>query len=389
MALRATAGARVRITLLAPGEDFDYVPLSVGDPFALGRARKVPLEKLADDFNLERCIDSVAAVIPDTHTISLASGAELSYDKLIIAAGAAREPVYEHATTFRGQEDVEALHGLIQDVEGGYVKKIAFVVPPGVAWSLPLYEIALMTARRAFEMCVEVELTLITPEERPLAVFGDAASTDVTRLLETAGISVRCGISAEIPASGSLLLHPGGETIHCDRVVALPVSRGNRIAGLPADADGFLSIDPFTRVGDCEDVYAVGDGASFPIKQGGIACQQADVAAEDIARAAGADVASRPFRPILRGQLLTGAKPQFMRRDVRAVASGDEDSTQNLLWWPPTKVAGKYLAPYIALQEEHTSLSTPAERIRSRALASPVLLTSEDDFDFELALAGR
>src|SRR6188472_681984 len=123
MALRDAAGDRVRITLLSPDEDFDYVPLSVGDPFALGRARKVPLDQVARDFNLERCIDSLSAVVPSAHTISLAGGAELSYDKLIIAAGAKREPAYEHATTFRGQEDVEAVHGLVQDVEAGYVRK--------------------------------------------------------------------------------------------------------------------------------------------------------------------------------------------------------------------------------------------------------------------------
>jgi sulfide:quinone oxidoreductase len=386
IALRAVAGDRVRITLVSPDEDFDYVPLSVGDPFALGRARRVPLDQVARDFHVERCVDSLSAVVPGAHTISLASGGQLGYEKLIVAAGARREAVYEHATTFRGQEDVEALHGLVQDVEGGYARRIAFVVPPGVAWTLPLYELALMTAQRAFETCMEVELTLVTPEEQPLAVFGDAASADVGGLLDQAGIAVRCGTSAEIPQSGTLLLHPGGETLTCDRVIALPVSRGHRIVGLPADADGFLPIDPFTRVGSCDDVYAVGDGANFPVKQGGVACQQADIAAEDIARAAGADVEIRTFRPVLRGQLLTGAKPHFMRRDVRAVTSGTEDSTQHMLWWPPAKVAGKYLAPYIALQDDADSTRSGAEAIRARVLRSPVLLTSAGDGDFELEL---
>jgi sulfide:quinone oxidoreductase len=251
-----------------------------------------------------------------------------------------------------------------------------------------------MTAQRAFEMCVEVELTVVTPEDRPLAVFGNAGSDDVARLLEKAGIAVRCNTSAEIPHSGTLVLHPGSETINCDRVVALPVSRGSRIAGLPADADGFLPIDPFTHVANCDDIYAVGDGANFPLKQGGIACQQADIAAEDIARATGAAIAPRTFKPILRGQLLTGAKPHFMRRDVRAVTTGTEESTEHILWWPPTKVAGKYLAPYIAQQDESESIRSPEENIRTRVLRSPVLLTSAADGDFELelgayALTGR
>ena len=56
-----------------------------------------------------------------------------------------------------------------------------------------------------------------------------------------------------------------------------------------------------------EDVYAAGDGTNFPIKQGGIACQQADAVAEVIAKAAGASLEPRSFRPVLRGRLITGA----------------------------------------------------------------------------------
>ena len=66
-------------------------------------------------------------------------------------AHAAEATIGGTRTTFRGQEDVEALHGLVQDIEEGYVRSVAFVVPAGVSWSLPLYELALMTARRAWE----------------------------------------------------------------------------------------------------------------------------------------------------------------------------------------------------------------------------------------------
>src|SRR5205814_2286205 len=122
------------------------------------------------------------------HTLALQSGEELGYDKLVVTLGARREPAFKHATTFRGQEDVEALHGLVQDIEEGYVRSVAFVVPAGVSWSLPLYELALMTARRAWEMCVEVELTFVTPEERVLPLFGSRASADVQAMLATAGV---------------------------------------------------------------------------------------------------------------------------------------------------------------------------------------------------------
>src|SRR5436190_8529883 len=152
MALRDLAGGRVRITLVEPADNFVYRPLSVGEPFALGKARATSLTQFARDFDCELVHDAVAGVFPELHTLSLQSGDELVYDKLVIALGGRREAAFDHATTFRGQEDVEALHGLIQDVEGGYVKSIAFVVPSGVSWSLPLYELALMTAKRPYEM---------------------------------------------------------------------------------------------------------------------------------------------------------------------------------------------------------------------------------------------
>ena len=57
---------------------------------------------------------------------------------------------------------------------------------------------------------------------------------------------------------------------------------------------------------DLEDVFAAGDIANFPIKQGGLAAQQADAAAEAIAAEAGAQVDPQPFKPVLRGILLTG-----------------------------------------------------------------------------------
>jgi sulfide:quinone oxidoreductase len=67
-----------------------------------------------------------------------------------------------------------------------------------------------------------------------------------------------------------------------------------------------------------------------PLKQGGLATQQADVAAGDIARLAGADVEVEPYRPVLRGLLLTGEE-----------AAADRSS-------PPEKIVGRHLEPYLA-----------------------------------------
>ena len=367
IALRDLAGERIDITMLAPEEDFVFKPLSVGEPFALGDAQRLPLKQFAHDLRVELVRDGLASVSPGSRVVCTIAGDELKYDKLVVATGAQREEPFDHATTFRGQEDSEKLHGLVQDLEGEYARRIAFVVPSGVTWTLPLYELALLTARRAHEMSLDgVELTFVTPEERPLAVFGPGPSEEVRELLEQAGIKVHSSVHAEVPRKGTVVLHPSGEELACDRVVTLARMRGNAIRSLPHDDDGFLPIDAHGRVAGVEHVFAAGDGTNFPVKQGGIACQQADAVAEVIARAAGAALEPRSFRPVLRGQLITGRESRFMRTDLSGREGDTAESSPETLWWPPSKVAGRYLAPYL----QQTEKADQRERLRRQELQS-------------------
>jgi sulfide:quinone oxidoreductase len=205
----------------------------------------------------------------------------------------------------------------------------------------------------------DVELTIVTPEERPLGIFGPAASDDLERMLSEAGIRLETSARAEIPSNGTVLLHPHGKVLEADRIVALPVTTPIQIDGLPRDRDGYIPVDAHGRVRGVDDVYAAGDGTWFPVKQGGLACQQADAAAESIAAAAGARVEPTPFKPVLRGKLLTGKKPRFMRSDISGTAGDESTSTDHTLWWPPGKVAGAYLAPYLAGREQQPSGPRP------------------------------
>jgi sulfide:quinone oxidoreductase len=369
LALRDIAGDRVSITLVAPQEDFHYRPLSVGEPFALGHALSLPLATIARDVGAEIRQDALAEVDADAHTVRLESGEALSYDALLVAVGARRVPALQHVQTFRGQEDSEAVHGLIQDLEGGYSGRIVFVVPAGVVWALPIYELALMTAQRAYEMSLtDIELTIVTPEERPLGIFGHGASDDVERMLDEAGIALETSSRAEVPGTGTVILHPHGKVLEADRIVALPVTTAVLIDGLPRDRDGFIPVDSRGEVRGADDVYAAGDGTWFPVKQGGLACQQADAAAEAIAAHAGADVDPTPFKPVLRGKLLTGDKPLYMRSDISGTAGDESISSGHTLWWPPGKVAGAYLAPYLAARQEMGSEGTAPPIHRSHLL---------------------
>jgi sulfide:quinone oxidoreductase len=278
-------------------------------------------------------------------------GDRLQYDVLLVASGARPVEPFASATMFTGSlTDQERLHGIVQDVEEGYLKRLAFVVPSGNTWPLPLYELALMLAERAYEMGAKVELHVITPEAAPLSLFGAKASQEVAGLLDQAGVIVHTGTDAELVAKGRLRLGATGDFVDIDRLVTLPRLEGPSIAGLPANADGFLVTDEHSRVQGVSGVYAAGDVTAFAIKQGGIACQQADAAAADIAPRAGAHVDAEPFKPILRGMLLTERWARFLRH---VPASEDQDVAGRALWWPPTKIAGRELAGYLeGLDEE-------------------------------------
>jgi sulfide:quinone oxidoreductase len=87
-------------------------------------------------------------------------------------------------------------------------------------------------------------------------------------------------------------------------------------------------------------VLAAGDVTDFPLKQGGLATQQADAAAEAILAELGALDDPAPFRPVLRGVLFTDREPVELRGPT---ASADAAA----LWWPPGKIAGRRLWPYL------------------------------------------
>jgi len=362
MALHELAGPRVSATLMAPSTEFVYKPLSVGEPFAAGHATRHSLDQIAADFGVELRRDALEWVAPGQHVAFMDGGAEVPYDVLLVALGARRERAFEHVTTFAGGEDSESVHGLIQDVEGGYVKSIVFVVPPGVTWPLPLYELALMTAARAREMGMTPELTVVTPEETPLAVFGPEASADVGELLAAAGIGLRTATYAEVSGGRTVSMHPSGDQLTAERVVAVPTLHGTAPRGVPADSQGFIPTDNHGRVTGVDDVYAAGDGVQFPIKQGGIATQQADAVAEVIAKRAGASIEPRAFRPVMRGRLFTGTKDHFLRGEVSRGRDGVSEAGETALWWPPTKIAGRYLSAYLESAAPGAAATTSTER---------------------------
>jgi sulfide:quinone oxidoreductase len=355
IALRELAEERVSVELLSPKAEFAYRPLAVAEPFGSDAIMRYDLLSMADDLGATFRLGTLHEVDAPNRVVRTTRGEELSWDALFVAVGARMGIGIEGAVTVKGPGYTGRFRTVIKELEDRRLRRVTFAVPAGTSWPLPLYELALMTAELVRKRGLrKVELRFVTPEAAPLELFGGRASHAVRTMLDERGIELYTGHYPAAAEEDGLALVPREE----GRVVSLPRLRGPEIPGLPADAGGFIPIDVHGRVRGLEGVYAAGDAADFPIKQGGIATQQADAAAEAIAAASGAPLEPQPFRPVLRGLLLTGETPRFMRAEVSGGRGEDWEVSESALWWPPSKIAGRYLSPYMGVR--HGELARPS-----------------------------
>jgi sulfide:quinone oxidoreductase len=387
IALRELAEERVQLELVTPTANFAYRPLAVAEPFGLGEPRRYDLVRIASDQGAALHLAGLDAVESDSHAIRTVDGRLLGYDVLLVAVGARPTVSIPGSVTIQGPGYTSRFRTVLRELEERRIRRVVFAVPAGASWPLPLYELALMTAARVAERGLrKVELTVVTPEAEPLELFGAAASASLRELLDDRGVALHTGRYAAGFAEHELRLVPSGG-LAAERVVSLPRLRGPGIPGLDQDADGFIPVDLHGLVHGELDVYAAGDATTCPIKQGGVATQQADAAAEAIAARAGAEVDPSEFRPVLRGLLLTGSTPRYMRAEASGGRGEDHHVSEHALWWPPSKIAGRRLAPYLALHHDDrqdTPDGLPVEvmldspRLRRRAIIAP-------DADFKVA----
>lgn len=362
LALADLAADRAALTLVAPDPDFTYKPLTVEEPFTHQPVERHELAPALDELGVNFALDEVRGVDPGAHTLALARSGELEYDLAVVCIGGRAIPAYEGVETFTSSRDDLPVDDLIQRAHDSPERTLAMVVPPGTSWSLPLYELALLLRRRSEESGVsDLALTLVTPEDAPLTLFGSKASEAVAELLAARKISVETERYVTQDADGTLREVPNGAPVPAGVVLALPVIKGPSIPGITCDSGGFIVVDQHGRVRGVEDVYAAGDGTNFPVKQGGLATQQADAAAEHIAAGLGAKIEAKPFEPVLRGQLLTGMDSLYMKHGL-AGGQGEGTASHDYLWWPPQKVGGRYLSAWLG----HTTpgdLEPPTEAV--------------------------
>ena len=357
LALRALAPERVRVTLISASPMLAYKPAATTEAFDETPPRRYDLRAIAADAGASLRLDRLEAVAPRQRSVRLASFAYLDYGALVLAVGARAVSAIPGALTFRDQREVHHIRRLASELRAGKLRRIIFAVPHGCCWPLPLYELALLTATHLQERGATGEVVLVSPEITPLQVFGAQASQLVADLLAERGVRFIGGSDPRrVERDGALSLG-SGESLDADCVVAVPVLRGPRITGVPADRWGYITTDALGGVTGLNDVYAAGDMTSFPIKQGGLATQQADLIAQAIASNHGAAVKELRVQRVLRARLVGGTHPVFLRTELDEFGHATaatlrlqrfEDGESPVT---PDKVFGRYLTPHLDMQE--------------------------------------
>jgi sulfide:quinone oxidoreductase len=367
LALRAIGGRAVRVSLVSPDPVLAYRPAATLEAFSDAGSRAFDLIAIAADLGVTYHRTRVESVGSMRKQVGLASSGRLTYDTLVLAAGARAAVGIHGALTFRDQRDLPRMRGLVRELDEGKIGSLVFAVPSGVSRPLPLYELALLCAAHAREHGTGAEITLVSPERRPLAALGAEASELVAAELADRGVLFLGASTPGGVCGGGALTLQSGAPIKADRVVAVPQLWGTRIPGVPADRCGFVPTDTVGRVEGMGDVYAAGDMTSFPIKHGGLATQQADGIAHTIAAGLGLTPHELRAKHVLEVRLIGGRRPALLRIELdefgqptgAILARAHRDRRPS---W--TKVFGRYLAPYLETR-------SPLAPSLSRAQAPP------------------
>jgi sulfide:quinone oxidoreductase len=350
LALRALASDRVSLTLISPRPGFVYRPAATVEAFDEPPGFGFHLAEIAADLGATYHRAALGSVAPKQQQVRLEPGMALDYDFLILAVGAQARVGIPGALTFHDQRDLRRIRMLLNQLGSGAIKRIVFAVPSVAAWSLPAYELAFLTATHVQRHSLSTKLTVVSPEPTPLAVFGDRSSAIVARRLEDRGIKFVSGLPHSVRRDGALALQFDG-AIPADRVVAVPEPHGPRVAGVPASWSGFVSTDRCGRVEGLANVYAAGDMTEYPVKQGGIAAQQADTIAQTIAGEVGAPVKELRNTMILRARLLDGDGALVLRTELDPLGrpTGATIEHRESRQGADLKVFGAYLTPYLSI----------------------------------------
>lgn len=344
LALREIGGDRATVEICSPGEEFVLRPLAVHEAIEAREIPRFDLKALAHEAGAGFVGQAIASVDPEERRVTFDDQSEAGFDYLLVATGTESLPEVSGARTFWGPGSGEALADYRALFRSRAPSRVVLTVPSLSAWPLPIYELALFLAAEIKKTSASVSLTIATPEADPLEAFGEEASARVNAMLDENWIEFLPGVTP-IAFQGGSLRTASGDFLGADLVIALPALKGRRIDGLPCDEKDFIRVDDRGRVEGLDRVYAAGDATDFPIKFGGLATAQADLAAYSIAARLWGTPEPDPSRPGLEGILLTPDGPVALG-EARSCSEGGPDPGGQLDL--SQKIRGVFLSPFIS-----------------------------------------
>lgn len=299
-ALRKRLPAAHRIVLVDRERDHVFAPsllwLMVGrrTPDAITR----PLARLARR-GIDVRIGNVEHIDPERRFVTVA-GQTLPADYLVIALGAELSPesipgLAQAGHNFYTRDGAESLRAALERLRSGRI--VVLTAAPAYKCPAAPYEGAMLIDDwcRTHSVRDRVQIEVYAAEPVPMGVAGPHVSSAVTQLLAAKDIPYHPAHQVTtVDADRKQLTFANGARADFDLLAYVPPHRAPAVirdSGLTAES-GWMSVDRHTLQTRWPNVYAIGDVISIPLalgkplpKAGVFAHREADVVAENLARA--------------------------------------------------------------------------------------------------------
>ncbi|MCO5224018.1 MAG: FAD-dependent oxidoreductase [Thermomicrobiales bacterium] len=223
------------------------------------------------------------------------NGHSLPYDYAIVATGAGMRPaevpgLAENAYTIWGFEDslklAHAVEQMIVRAKRGERQRIVFNIAKYNKCGGPMYEMVFMTETHLRKQHVRdlFDIAFTTAEPAYIAAFGAKLHEATEREFADRGITARHSVDLKEVQPNLAIFADGSEEPFDWMIGFPPYIASTTFAGLPVDDRGFIQADMSTwAVDGTERLFAIGDGANFPVKQAFLALGMAGTVARNIA----------------------------------------------------------------------------------------------------------
>lgn len=251
-----------------------FVPFGLHDPGSLARSTESLLPSDVAHVRAE-----VERIEPETRSVVLDDGSELSYDQLVIATGTRPRPeMTEGLTEFGWRDTVHefytlagavALRDALERFEGG--RLVVHVAEMPIKCPVAPLEFSFLadhhfTQRGMREL---VDIVYVTPLSG--AFTKPVAADKLAGMLDARGIAVESDFMVERVEDGALVSFDE-RRVSFDLLVTVPVNMGAPFVGASGLGDELdhVRVDPHTFLAEGHtDIFAIGDAAALPTSKAG------------------------------------------------------------------------------------------------------------------------